>query len=270
MTRPAAVIITILALVASAGAQAQKAKGSKEGDHEFRDNKTGKAGRSRGVHASKIKPTLTETALKFTLVDKDKGPIKGIVISLTAPDGKKYYTEESDAKGYAEVLVPAGHTYELVYLSLGRRKISAKVPVEDEPNQTIKLTLRYKRHEDPETRTRRLNGAPRFVLRGVEFDTGKATIRKDSFDRLDSVVEYMAHKLSSRVEISGHTDNVGKPKANKLLSKKRAQTCRKYLISKGIDGKRIKAVGRGDEQPIDTNTTEEGRQRNRRIEATGY
>jgi outer membrane protein OmpA-like peptidoglycan-associated protein len=77
----------------------------------------------------------------------------------------------------------------------------------------------------------------------------------------------MTHKKSVRVEIAGHTDNVGNKNANKALSQKRADAVRAYLISKGIDGARIKAVGYGDANPVAPNTTSEGRQQNRRIEA---
>jgi outer membrane protein OmpA-like peptidoglycan-associated protein len=215
------------------------------------------------VKASKIKSTATDAALKFFVIDKDKGPIEGIVISVTSPDGAKYYTEETDADGYAELLVPVGRKYEVVYLSLGRRDIAANLTVSDEPKQNIKLTLRYKRYDPPPGATE-----PRFVLDGVYFDSGKTTIRADSFVRLDSVVEYMTHKKSARIEISGHTDNQGNPKANKTLSQKRAQACRDYLISKGIDASRVVAVGYGDERPITSNDSEDGRQKNRRIEAT--
>lgn len=212
---------------------------------------------------SKIKATETEAALKFFVVDKDKGPITGIVIALTAPDGKKFYTEETDADGYAELLVPVGQNYDIVYLSLGRRDVAAKVSVSDKRKQNIKLTLRYKRIDPPPDAA-----APRFVLDGVYFDSGKAILRPESFGRLDSVVEYMTHKKSARIEISGHTDNVGNPKKNKALSQKRVQACRDYLISKGIDGSRIEANGYGDERPIASNDSEVGRQQNRRIEAT--
>jgi len=214
---------------------------------------------AHGATESKIKPTRTEAAMKFIVVDKDKGPIEGIVVSLSAA-GKTYYTAETDATGYAEVLVPVGQKYDLVYLSLGKKDVAASVPVSNEPNQNIKLTLRYKGFEKDKP--------PRFVLSGIEFDTGKATIRPESFPRLDSVVEYMTHKQSSKIEIAGHTDNKGNAKMNKTLSEKRAQACRDYLISKGIDGSRVQAVGYGDERPIAPNTTEEGRQQNRRIEAT--
>jgi OOP family OmpA-OmpF porin len=214
--------------------------------------------------ASKIKPTRTEAALKFSVVDKDKGPIRGIVVSLTGADGKKYYTEETDAEGFAEVLVPVGQKYDLVYLSLGRRDIAANVTVTDEANQTLRLTLRYKRYEPPPGAT----PEPRFVLDGVTFDSGKATIRPESFPRLDGVAEYMMFKKSSRIQIAGHTDNQGNPKVNKALSQKRADACRDYLVEKGIDKSRIEAVGYGDERPIAPNDNEGGRQTNRRIEAT--
>ncbi len=208
--------------------------------------------------------------MKFVVIDKDKGPVPGIVISLTAPDGAKYYTEETDREGYAEVLVPIGQKYQLVYLSLGRKDIAATVTVSNEKKQNIKLTLRYKREILPPSPSPAADApaAPRFVLNGVTFDTAKATIRPESFVRLDSVVEFMAHKKKARIEISGHTDNVGNPRSNKTLSDRRAQACRDYLISKGIEGGRIQAIGHGDERPIAPNDTDDGRQKNRRIEAT--
>jgi outer membrane protein OmpA-like peptidoglycan-associated protein len=240
------------------------------GSNEFvlQSTGSGSAKQAHGVSESKIKPTRTEAAMKFIVVDKDKGPIKGIVVAMAAPDGKKYYTRETDAAGYAEVLVPVGQRYELVFLSLGRKDVAANVTVTDEPNQSVKLTLRYKRWMPPPPKVAQPPTAePRFVLDGVNFDTGKATIRPESLPSLDGVIEYMTYKTSSRIEISGHTDSAGDPKKNKKLSEQRAQACRDYLISKGIDGSRISAIGYGDERPIASNDTPEGRQENRRIEA---
>jgi outer membrane protein OmpA-like peptidoglycan-associated protein len=77
----------------------------------------------------------------------------------------------------------------------------------------------------------------------------------------------MNHKKEARIEISGHTDNVGNPLANKTLSQKRAEACRNYIVSKGIDKGRLDAVGEGDTRPVAPNDSDEGRQRNRRIEA---
>lgn len=213
---------------------------------------------------SKLKPSHSEAVMKFFVIDKEKGPVRAVVVRLTGADGKKYYTEETTTDGYAETLVPVGQKYELAYLSLARKEVEANVTVTDEPNQNIKLTLRYKGYVPPPDAP----AEPRFVLDGVNFATGKAIITPESFVRLDAVVEYMTYKKSARIEISGHTDNQGNPKANRTLSEKRAQACRDYLVSKGIEASRIQAQGFGDERPIASNDTEEGRKLNRRIEAT--
>jgi OmpA-OmpF porin, OOP family len=225
-------------------------------DFELRDSTTAKS--AQGVHPSKITATRTEAAMKFFVINQDKGPVKGVVIALTSPGGQKYYTDETDAEGYAETLVPVGQKYELTYLSLGPKDVAASVTVTNEPKQNVKLTLRYKPRPAP----------PPFVLKGITFDTAKATIRPESYPQLDLVADFMTRKKSARLEIAGHTDNVGNPKTNKTLSEKRAQACRGYLVSKGIDGGRITAVGYGDTRPVASNSTEEDRQKNRRIEAS--
>ena len=240
----------------------------KAASEEFALHPPDEASRAETAKHAKIKPTQTEAALRFILVDKDKGPIKGTVIALTAPDGKKYYAEETDGDGYTEVLVPVGQKYDLAYLSLGIREIAAQVTVSDAPRQSIKLTLRYKGPPPPPPIIVPAPPAARFILDGLNFDTGKATLRPESVGRLDSVADFMAHKKNARIEISGHTDNIGKKKANQALSEKRAQSCRDYLVSKGIEPSRIATAGYGDERPIAPNDTEQGRQRNRRIEAT--
>jgi OmpA-OmpF porin, OOP family len=211
---------------------------------------------AHGAKPSKIVATKTDAAMKFFVIDKAKGPVKGVVVSLVSPGGTKYYTEETDSEGYAEVLVPVGQKYDVTYLSLGRKDFATSVAVTNEPKQSIKLTLNYTPRPAP----------PPFVLTGINFDTGKATIKPDSVVKLDIVVEFMAHKKSARVEISGHTDNKGAAKANKTLSAKRAEACRAYIISKGIDGDRITAAGYGDQRPVAPNDTDENRQKNRRIE----
>jgi len=236
---------------------ALNARAAKDAGTFLLHDAAGGAKEAHGAKQSKIVPTVNDAAMKFFVVDKDKGPVKGIVIALSSETGGKYFTEETDADGYAEVLVPVGASYELTYLSLGRKDVAANVTVTKEPKQSVKLTLRYKPRPAP----------PPFVLKGVTFDTAKATIRSESFPQLDIVYEFMKHKKSARIEISGHTDNVGNKKANKTLSEKRAQACRSYVMGKGIDGARLTAIGWGDERPLASNDTAEGRQQNRRIEA---
>lgn len=260
---------------AGAGDEAAAAdRSGKAGDAgEFKVNTADKSSRPR---RGSLKATDSHAAVRFFVVDKgDNAAIEGIVISLTAPGGEKYYTRETDADGFAEVLVPIGKTYELVYLSLGRRNIAARVKVANEPNLNLKLTMRYKRirypkapDTDRKAEPEQPKPAPRFVLENVRFASAKATITTDSYARLDAVVEYMTYKKSARIEISGHTDNVGSKKGNKKLSQRRADAVRDYLVSKGIDRGRIETVGYGDERPIASNDTDDGREKNRRIEAT--
>jgi outer membrane protein OmpA-like peptidoglycan-associated protein len=235
-------------------------RGKSVDEDEFQLNDSTTAKDARGAHPSKIERTATEAAVRLFVVDKSKGAVPGIVIKLTGSKGKSYYTEETDAMGYTELLLPIGDSYEMVYLGLGGRDVKKKVTIDDEQYQNFKLTLVY----EGRSGSKATGG---FVLDGVEFDTNKATIRSESFPRLDKVVEFMAHKRSARIEISGHTDNEGNPKNNKALSKKRAQACKKYLVSKGIDESRIETVGHGQDKPVASNETPEGRQQNRRIEA---
>ena len=224
------------------------------GEFQLHDSDAAKG--VEGPSRSKIKATKTEAAMKFSVLDKENGPIKGVVICLASAAETKYCTDETDASGYAEVLVPVGQKYDVTYLSLGGSDVATSVTVSSEPKQNIKLTLRYKR---PPVR------AP-FVLKGVNFDTGTAVLRDESKIRLDLVVDFMKRRKSAVVEVSGHTDNVGNAKKNKDLSLKRAQACRDYLVYKGIDGKRITAVGFGGEHPVVPNDTDENKQKNRRIE----
>ncbi|MFO0565639.1 MAG: OmpA family protein [Polyangiaceae bacterium] len=104
------------------------------------------------------------------------------------------------------------------------------------------------------------------VIQGIEFDTGKATIRKKSFKTLDDAVAVLKEYSKVRIEISGHTDTVGKREKNVELSKARADSVKKYMTDKGIDASRIETRGAGPDEPIADNKTAAGKQKNRRIE----
>lgn len=255
------------------GQQGGSSSGSSSGG-EFQLSSSDTAGQARGEHPSEIVATATEAAMRLFVVDPGSGPTSGVVIKMTAPNGQAYYTRETDSQGYAEVLVPAGQRYELEYLSLGRPSARARVEVPAGPNQDIRLTLRHRRWRPP---PRPVVAQPDetapppdprgLVLEGILFDSGRATIQAESNARLDRVVEYMTHMTSVRIRIAGHTDNVGDPRTNQRLSEERAGAVRDYLVSHGIDAGRIEVVGYGDQQPVASNETEEGRQQNRRIEA---
>jgi outer membrane protein OmpA-like peptidoglycan-associated protein/formylglycine-generating enzyme required for sulfatase activity len=104
------------------------------------------------------------------------------------------------------------------------------------------------------------------ALKGITFETSKDVIRPTSFPVLDQVVNALKENPTYNIQINGHTDNQGKAQANQVLSQKRANSVKNYLVSKGIDGNRIRTAGYGGERPIADNTTPEGREQNRRVE----
>jgi len=106
----------------------------------------------------------------------------------------------------------------------------------------------------------------RFELKGVTFATGKTDLLPASFRILETTVKGLQKYDSVRVEISGHTDNVGGLEINERLSQGRADAVRNYLIKKGIAESRIVAVGYNYSRPRGDNRTEQGRALNRRIE----
>ena len=107
-----------------------------------------------------------------------------------------------------------------------------------------------------------------FILEGVNFESGKATITTDSYVSLMKVVDIMEAFPETTFEIVGHTDNVGRPEKNKQLSADRAESVKNFLVEKGVSESRMVTRGVGDSEPIAANTTAEGRAKNRRIEFT--
>lgn len=111
-------------------------------------------------------------------------------------------------------------------------------------------------------------GKKSLILQGVNFQSGKAVLTPESLAALDKVAASLKEWPDVRIEVGGHTDNVGSDALNQKLSQARAQTVRDYLISKGVDGSRLTAKGYGPSKPIADNSTPEGRAQNRRVELT--
>ena len=100
----------------------------------------------------------------------------------------------------------------------------------------------------------------------INFDTGKSTIKPDSEGIIQQMADLLNQNPGLKLTVEGHTDNVGKSAANKALSEQRAKSVVQALAKKGIDPKRLKAVGCGQEKPIADNSTAEGKAKNRRVE----
>ena len=110
-----------------------------------------------------------------------------------------------------------------------------------------------------------ISGKP-IVLRNVFFEVGSAELRPESATELDRLVTLLTEYPSLRIQIAGHTDNVGDDRSNLTLSENRALSVLNYLVKKGVATARLRSKGFGETQPVETNDTPEGRGRNRRTE----
>lgn len=106
----------------------------------------------------------------------------------------------------------------------------------------------------------------KVVLKNIFFATGKATLTESSTTELSNLLKLLNDIPTLKLEISGHTDNVGSASKNKILSEKRAKAVVDYLVKKGISQDRLVYKGYGFEKPIASNKTKAGRQQNRRTE----
>jgi OOP family OmpA-OmpF porin len=117
----------------------------------------------------------------------------------------------------------------------------------------------------------RINDCPNCVVTialNVEFDTDKAVVKEKYNSEINKVADFMKNYPKTTAVIEGHTDNVYTPEYNQKLSEARANSVRLYLINHfGVKASRLSSVGYGLSRPIASNNTEEGRQKNRRVQA---
>lgn len=105
-----------------------------------------------------------------------------------------------------------------------------------------------------------------LTLGDVLFTSGRADLKVGAASNLNRLVAFLNQNPDRKVEIEGHTDNVGGDEYNQGLSQRRAESVKSYLTQQGIDSGRIAASGKGEHQPVADNESEGGRQQNRRVE----
>jgi len=210
---------------------------------------------SMRLTAQELKPTEKEALVNVTVTDFKSNPRPGEIIVFESKKTKKEFQMTADAKGTGSVLVPKGDTYIVKYKTFLSQKEYSSFAIPDKPGlftSTVKIQL------DEEEKT--------YTLDNVFFDTGKSTLRPESFPALKELLEVMKGKTTLVIEIAGHTDNVGSPEANMKLSQGRAEAVRAYLLKNGIAPGRVTAKGYGDTEPVADNNSDEGKQKNRRTE----
>jgi OOP family OmpA-OmpF porin len=104
------------------------------------------------------------------------------------------------------------------------------------------------------------------LAKQIFFNTGSATLTTRSYTALDEMASVLKSNPGLQLTIEGHTDNIGKPEKNQLLSEDRANAVMNYLQQTGIQVSRLKANGFGEQRPVANNGTLEGRAVNRRVE----
>lgn len=104
-----------------------------------------------------------------------------------------------------------------------------------------------------------------FAATAIQFDLGKATVKKTSHKLLDEIVKILNDYPDYNMSIEGHTDNTGSAEKNMTLSKERAAAVKNYFIAQGIDASRLTSEGYGDTKPVESNKTAAGRAKNRRV-----
>lgn len=159
---------------------------------------------------------------------------------LAVPFGKKigYYATK---EGYYETSN---------YIDLSKKKKTEKV------RQDIVLVSIKKMIEEGQS----------IRMNNIFFDHDKYDLKEESFPELDRLIKILNENKDTKVQISAFTDDLGSDSYNQKLSENRAKSVMDYLITKGIEKNRLKAVGYGKKQPIASNDSEEGRAKNRRVE----
>ncbi|CAN5481478.1 hypothetical protein BH10BAC2_BH10BAC2_23110 [soil metagenome] len=212
----------------------------------------------RSTAQSPAKDTSKTAPVEVTVLDGKKAPRAGEKVIFTAQKSKQTFQGRTNKAGKLSIALPAGDEYTVVLKALTDSTQFGTLPI-----APLTGTQFYK---NPFVIEITFEPAKIFTLNNVHFDFGKATLREDSFKQLEELYEYLKWKETYKAEIAGHTDNVGQDNDNMILSQKRAETVKAWLVKKGIQPARLIAKGYGATQPVADNSTDEGKQQNRRTE----
>ncbi len=194
------------------------------------------------------------------LDSENNSPVEAQIIYERLSDGTEIgITMSNPTTGEYEVMLPSGELYGI------------RADAENYVSVNENLDLRNFEEEDRTSVTKDLYLVPiekeaTIVLNNVFFDFDKAVLKSESYPELNRVVELMNNRPSLAIEIAGHTDATGPEQYNLGLSERRAEAVAAYIRDKGISSDRLVIKYFGEAQPVEPNTTVEGRRKNRRVE----
>lgn len=235
------------------------------GEYAYMSSSAGGYGESDIV---RVKLLEKEKPLPVLLVSgnvfnaKTKQPLSASLVYETLPDGNIAGNGISDATdGAFKIVLPYDKNYSI-------RATADKFFAQSENlNLDSLVKAGYKEiHKDLYLVPIEIGSVVR--LNNVFFDFDKWNLRPESFIELDRVVMLLKENPAIEIEMSAHTDSRGADDYNFRLSDNRARSVMEYILSKGIEPKRITSKGYGETKPVDTNETDDGRQMNRRVEFT--
>lgn len=194
------------------------------------------------------------------VIDQITGkPVEARIIYQTLPDGAEAGEATSDPlTGEYKIVLPYGQKYTM--------RAVAKDFIAEGDNIDLTKMRGYQEIKGKDLKLASIEPGHVVPLNNIFFDTGKSELRPESAPELDRLVITLNEFPKMTIEMRGHTDNTGSNEINNKLSQDRADAVREYFISKGIEPDRIASKGFGETKPVATNDTDEGRQKNRRVE----
>ena len=206
----------------------------------------------------KTRPQATVVVSGVVTNAKDNKPVSSWVMVEDIETGEMIASNKSNsATGRYLAVLPSGRNYSVSANKEGYFFYSAKYEV-PRGSKYQELTLNIPLQP--------LEKGAKVILNNIFFETGKATLTPESKVELDRAVDLLRMNPGMKIEISGHTDNVGSLASNMTLSQARAVSVVNFLVGGGIASARLLPKGYGPNVPIASNDTPEGRQSNRRTE----
>ncbi len=205
-----------------------------------------------------VAPTAVTTVVGIVTDEATGEPLAADIVmdNITLKESIQDLNTNSKTGKYV-VVVPSGNNYAISVSKKGYLFHSENFNIPAEANSAV-ITKNIK--------MKKIEVGNSIVLNNIFFETGSAVLSAESELECQRILEFLKDQKNVKIEISGHTDNVGSNESNKTLSNNRAKAVVDYLVSKGVEANRLTFKGYGESQPVADNNTDEGKKKNRRTE----